>query len=66
MWVTTNYKGERQVWYSEDLIKKIINACVDETHKYITYPDKSGGMTLEYTGAVDFASKILSIIKEEE
>jgi hypothetical protein len=66
MWVTTNYKGERQVWYSENVIQEIKNICAEEACKHITYPDGRGGMTLEYTGAVDFAAKIIEIINKEE
>lgn len=65
MW-RVNKIGIDQVWYSEETINKIKDACIEEIHKYITYPDGRGGMTLEYTGAVDFAKRIMEIIKKEE
>ena len=27
-WVTTDYKGNEQIWYSGDVIQKIMSACI--------------------------------------
>lgn len=34
-WVTKNYKGEKAVWYSADVIKKIKEICIRKPYQAI-------------------------------
>lgn len=36
-WVTTNYKGDEQIWYSGDLIEKIKELCNAGLYAGINY-----------------------------
>lgn len=67
-WVTKNYKGEKVVWYSEDVIKKIKIYCECQN-------DDCGKCCLNDTcqeerdfceGKVFVASDILRIIEGED
>jgi hypothetical protein len=38
-WITTDYKGNKQVWYSEDIITKIEDFCQEEID-YFNHDDE--------------------------
>lgn len=50
MWITTDYKGDKQVWYSADVIEKIVDMCHD----------------INGLGAKTLAEEILKIIESED
>lgn len=68
-WITTDYKGNKKVWYSEDVINKIKGMC-----NYVLYAchcDNCDGVGY-YDGCVDTecgtyqAMKIIEYLKEVE
>lgn len=54
-WITQNYKGEEQVWYSEDVMQKIREKC-EEYHQQFCCN----------VNTYQFATDILQIIESED
>ena len=61
-WITTDYKGNPQVWYSGDVIEKIMRACKESG--LIEHRDYFGAL-IAHT-ANPLAAKIIRIIEGEE
>jgi hypothetical protein len=36
-WITTDYKGDKKVWYSDDVIEKIRNICYEGIYAGMDY-----------------------------
>lgn len=60
-WITTDYKGDKKVWYSEEVINKIkpalelyANSWIDsERYNGLTYNAKPAQAALEYLRYID-------------
>lgn len=60
-WITTDYKGDKKVWYSENVIEKIIpilelyaNTWVDsEVHKGLHFDAEPAKRALKLLNEVD-------------
>lgn len=58
-WTTINYKGNKQTWYSQDVIQKIIEKC----DRYIKCKCQSQECHL---GQIIVATDILQVIESED
>lgn len=58
-WVKTDYKGNEQIWYSDDVIQSIISACVK--NGIVNHYDAKGNIIAQ-TGN-PLTAKIMKIIE---
>ena len=58
-WVKTDYKGNEQIWYSDDVIQSIISACVK--NGIVNHYDARGNIIAQ-TGN-PLTAKIMKIIE---
>lgn len=61
-WITKDYKGNEQVWYSQDVIKNIMHTCVE--FGIINHYDKRGKILAQTANPL--SAKIMRIIESEE
>ena len=61
-WVTTDYKGNEQIWYSGDVIQKIMSACIK--NGIINHYDAKGNLIAQTGNSL--AAKIMRIVESEE
>ena len=61
-WVTTNYKGDEQIWYSGDVIESIMSACIK--NGIVNHYDARGILIAQTANPL--ASKIMRIIESED
>ena len=60
-WVKTDYKGNEQIWYSDDVIQSIMSTCVK--NGIVKHYDAKGNLIAQ-TGN-PLAAKIMKIIESE-
>lgn len=58
-WVKTDYKGNEQIWYSDDVIQSIMSACVK--NGIVNHYDAKGNIIAQ-TGN-PLTAKIIKIIE---
>lgn len=58
-WVKTDYKGNEQIWYSDDVIQSIMNACIK--NGIVNHYDAKGNIIAQ-TGN-PLTAKIMKIIE---
>lgn len=58
-WVKTDYKGNEQIWYSDDVIQSIMSACVK--NGIVNHYDAKGNIIAQ-TGN-PLTAKIMKIIE---
>lgn len=63
-WVTTDYKGNPKVWYSEDVINRIREEFEELFNQYVNNKDKQLEPFLQ--GGVIVSRKVLDILNEVE
>ena len=61
-WVKTDYKGNEQIWYSDDVIQSIMNTCIK--NGIVNHYDAKGNLIAQ-TGN-PLATKIMKIIESED
>lgn len=61
-WVTTDYKGNEQIWYSDDVIQNIMSACIK--NGIVNHYDAKGNLIAQ-TGN-PLTAKIMKIIESED
>lgn len=61
-WIKTDYKGNEQIWYSDDVIQSIMSACIK--NGIINHYDAKGNLIAQ-TGN-PLATKIMKIIESED
>ena len=62
-WVTTDYKGNPQVWYTGDVIEKIIKLCAF----YVSKTPKEFAEKCDFNkGREHCALQVVSIIERED
>lgn len=61
-WVTTDYKGNKKVWYSEDVINRIRKEFEELFNQYVKNKDKQLEPYLQ--GGVIVSRKLLDILNE--
>lgn len=61
-WIKTDYKGNEQIWYSDDVIQSIMSTCVK--NGIVNHYDAEGNLIAQ-TGN-PLAAKIMKIIESED
>lgn len=61
-WVKADYKGNEQIWYSDDVIQSIMSACIK--NGIVNHYDAKGNLIAQ-TGN-PLAAKIIKIIESED
>lgn len=61
-WITKNYRGDEQIWYSGDVIEDIISVCI----KNEIISNDNIGNSFVNTIENSLALKIMQIIENED
>lgn len=61
-WIKTDYKGNEQIWYSDDVIQSIMSTCIK--NGIVNHYDAKGNLIAQ-TGN-PLAAKIIKIIESED
>lgn len=65
-WIKTNYKGEKEIWYSQDVIDQIKGYIDSYTAQCEECKDNRCCSSCFWGSACDLSDEILDVLNEQE